>query len=329
MADKELKFLVVDDFSTMRRIVRNLLKELGFNNVEEAEDGVDALNKLQAGGYGFVISDWNMPNMDGLELLKTIRADGAMSALPVLMVTAEAKKENIIAAAQAGASGYVVKPFTAATMMQPSIKPADEHSAGDIIARIGSLTRMLRDSLRELGLDQAIAEAAEAIPDARDRLYYVVQMTAQAAERALNSVEASQPHQDQMEKSAKALTQRWDDWFADPIDLADARELVTDTRQFLADVPAHTSFTNAQLLEIMMAQDFQDLTGQVIKRMMDVIQEIERQLLMVLLENIPEQESRPKRENQSLLNGPQVDTSKAGVVASQDQVDDLLDSLGF
>ena len=76
MADKELKFLVVDDFSTMRRIVRNLLKELGFNNVEEAEDGVDALNKLQAGGFGFVISDWNMPNMDGLELLKTIRADG-------------------------------------------------------------------------------------------------------------------------------------------------------------------------------------------------------------------------------------------------------------
>ncbi|EHC90350.1 Chemotaxis response - phosphatase CheZ [Salmonella enterica subsp. enterica serovar Senftenberg str. A4-543] len=93
-------------------------------------------------------------------------------------------------------------------MMQPSIKPADEGSAGDIIARIGSLTRMLRDSLRELGLDQAIAEAAEAIPDARDRLDYVVQMTAQAAERALNSVEASQPHQDAMEKEAKALTQR-------------------------------------------------------------------------------------------------------------------------
>ncbi len=332
----------------MRRIVRNLLKELGFNNVEEAEDGLDALNKLQAGGYGFVISDWNMPNMDGLELLKTIRADGAMSALPVLMVTAEAKKREHHCCGASGGQwlcGETILPprrwrknstkslrnwaCEDATMMQPSIKPADEHSAGDIIARIGSLTRMLRDSLRELGLDQAIAEAAEAIPDARDRLYYVVQMTAQAAERALNSVEASQPHQDQMEKSAKALTQRWDDWFADPIDLADARELVTDTRQFLADVPAHTSFTNAQLLEIMMAQDFQDLTGQVIKRMMDVIQEIERQLLMVLLENIPEQESRPKRENQSLLNGPQVDTSKAGVVASQDQVDDLLDSLGF
>ncbi len=118
MADKELKFLVVDDFSTMRRIVRNLLKELGFNNVEEAEDGVDALNKLQAGGYGFVISDWNMPNMDGLTLLQTIRATPNLKHLPVLMITAEAKKENIIAAAQAGASGYIVKPFTAGTLSE-------------------------------------------------------------------------------------------------------------------------------------------------------------------------------------------------------------------
>ncbi|HEY0209310.1 chemotaxis response regulator CheY [Acerihabitans sp.] len=116
MADKELRFLVVDDFATMRRIVRNLLKELGFNNVDEAEDGVDALTKLRAGRIDFVISDWNMPNMDGLALLQNIRADGEMAKLPVLMVTAEAKKENIIAAAQAGASGYVVKPFTAATL---------------------------------------------------------------------------------------------------------------------------------------------------------------------------------------------------------------------
>lgn len=93
MADKNLRFLVVDDFSTMRRIVRNLLKELGFNNVEEAEDGADALNKLRAGGFDFVVSDWNMPNMDGLELLQTIRADSALAAMPVLMVTAEAKKK--------------------------------------------------------------------------------------------------------------------------------------------------------------------------------------------------------------------------------------------
>ena len=116
MADPNMKFLVVDDFSTMRRIVRNLLKELGFTNVQEAEDGVDALNKLKGENFDFVVSDWNMPNMTGIDLLRAIRADSALKHLPVLMVTAEAKKENIIEAAQAGASGYVVKPFTAATL---------------------------------------------------------------------------------------------------------------------------------------------------------------------------------------------------------------------
>ncbi len=116
MPDSDIKFLVVDDFSTMRRIVRNLLKELGFSNVEEAEDGVVALQMLAAGDFDFVVSDWNMPNMDGLELLKRVRADDRLKALPVLMITAEAKKENIIAAAQAGASGYIVKPFTASTL---------------------------------------------------------------------------------------------------------------------------------------------------------------------------------------------------------------------
>ena len=116
MADPKMKFLVVDDFSTMRRIVRNLLKELGYSNVDEAEDGAMALSKLKNEQFDFVISDWNMPVMNGLDMLKSIRADAALAKLPVLMVTAEAKKENIIAAAQAGASGYVVKPFTAATL---------------------------------------------------------------------------------------------------------------------------------------------------------------------------------------------------------------------
>jgi two-component system chemotaxis response regulator CheY len=116
MVDKNMKILVVDDFPTMRRIVRNLLKELGFGNVDEAEDGAAGLARLRSGGFEFVISDWNMPNLDGLEMLKQIRADATLAHLPVLMVTAESKKENIIAAAQAGASGYVVKPFTAATL---------------------------------------------------------------------------------------------------------------------------------------------------------------------------------------------------------------------
>lgn len=113
---KDMKFLVVDDFSTMRRIIRNLLKELGFTNIDEAEDGVAALTKLKGGGFDFVVSDWNMPNMTGIELLRAIRGDEALKDLPVLIVTAEAKKENIVEAAHAGASGYVVKPFTAATL---------------------------------------------------------------------------------------------------------------------------------------------------------------------------------------------------------------------
>ena len=118
MDKSQYRFLVVDDFPTMRRIVRNLLKELGFANVEEAEDGAAGLAKVKEGRFDFVISDWNMPNMDGLQMLQNIRADAnpSISKLPVLMVTAEAKKENIIAAAQAGANGYVVKPFTAATL---------------------------------------------------------------------------------------------------------------------------------------------------------------------------------------------------------------------
>ena len=115
-ADKNLKFLVVDDFSTMRRIIRNLLRELGFLNVEEAEDGVAALRKLRESNFDFVVSDWNMPNMDGLTMLQSVRADAELKKIPVLMVTAEAKKENIVAAAQAGANGYIVKPFTAATL---------------------------------------------------------------------------------------------------------------------------------------------------------------------------------------------------------------------
>ncbi|MCX7173294.1 MAG: chemotaxis response regulator CheY [Proteobacteria bacterium] len=118
----KIKFLVVDDFSTMRRIVRNLLKELGYVHAEEAEDGAVALQKLKGGGFDFVVSDWNMPNMDGLQLLQAVRADPALKHLPVLMITAEAKKENIIAAAQSGASGYIVKPFTAGTLNDKLVK---------------------------------------------------------------------------------------------------------------------------------------------------------------------------------------------------------------
>jgi two-component system chemotaxis response regulator CheY len=116
MTTAEMKFLIVDDFSTMRRIVRNLLKEIGYQHADEAEDGQVALSKLKNGAFNFVVSDLNMPNMNGFELLRQIRADAQLKGLPVLLVTAEAKKEDIVTAAQAGASGYIVKPFTKATL---------------------------------------------------------------------------------------------------------------------------------------------------------------------------------------------------------------------
>ena len=114
----KLKFLVVDDFSTMRRIVKNLLQELGYANIEEADDGATALPMLQAGDFDFLISDWNMPTMPGLALLKAVRADPKLAKIPVLMVTAEAKREQIVEAAQAGVSGYIIKPFTAQTLSE-------------------------------------------------------------------------------------------------------------------------------------------------------------------------------------------------------------------
>ena len=121
-ANKSMKFLVVDDFSTMRRIIRNLLKEAGYENVDEAENGAIALRKLQGGDFEFVVSDINMPEMNGFELLEAIRADPSIGKLPVLMVTAEARKEDIVRAAQSGASGYIVKPFTKATLEEKLAK---------------------------------------------------------------------------------------------------------------------------------------------------------------------------------------------------------------
>jgi len=116
--DKSMKILIVDDFSTMRRIIKNLLRDLGFNNTQEADDGTTALPMLQNGDFDFLITDWNMPGMTGLDLLKAVRADPKLKDLPVLMVTAEAKRDQIIEAAQAGVNGYIVKPFTAQTLKE-------------------------------------------------------------------------------------------------------------------------------------------------------------------------------------------------------------------
>ncbi len=210
--------------------------------------------------------------------------------------------------------------------MTPTI-PND--SAEQLIVRIGNLTRMLRDNMRELGLDKEIERAAQAIPDARDRLNYIAAMTEQAAERTLNAVELAQPIQSGLEQQAETLDKRWDAWFETPVELAHARALVLDTRSFLAEVPRQARATGSHLLDIMMAQDFQDLTGQVIKKMMDMIRTLEHELLQVLIENVPS-ERRVEAPAATLMNGPQVNPEgKADVVSDQAQVDDLLASLGF
>jgi len=125
-----MKILVVDDFSTMRRIVKNLLQELGFSNIQEADDGATALPMLKAAAFDFVVTDWNMPGMTGIDLLKAIRADPALKALPVLMVTAENSREQIIQAAQSGVNGYIVKPFTAITLKEKIDRIFDRIAAG-------------------------------------------------------------------------------------------------------------------------------------------------------------------------------------------------------
>ena len=126
---KDMKFLVVDDFSTMRRIIKNLLNDLGYANVTEADDGQTALPILQAGGIEFLVTDWNMPGMPGLDLLKAVRSDPKLAKLPVLMLTAEAKREQIVEAAQAGVSGYVIKPFTAVTLKEKIDKILEQRAA--------------------------------------------------------------------------------------------------------------------------------------------------------------------------------------------------------
>jgi chemotaxis protein CheZ len=197
----------------------------------------------------------------------------------------------------------------------------------DLIHRIAQLTRMLRESMRELGLDQAIKDAAQAIPDARDRLHYVAHMTEQAANRVLNAAEKMQPLQEQMQREAQALDVRWQSWFDHPVELDQARELVDDTRSLLRGIPDKTQASQNSLMEIIMAQDFQDLTGQVIMRMLGVVGATETALVQVLIDNVPQER---RDEAATLLNGPQISPQgKADVVTSQDQVDDLLASLGF
>ncbi len=203
-----------------------------------------------------------------------------------------------------------------------------EGEQGKVINQVGQMARKLHDTLRELGLHTEIEKAAASIPDARDRLNYVATLTQQAAERVLNATEAAQPVVDKLGDESQRLATQWDLLFEKKLDVKQFRELVLQTTHFLHETPKQTKATNAYLTEIMMAQDFQDLTGQVIKKIIQLTQEMEQQLLALLLENAPA--SVRAEMNSGLLNGPVINAAgRNDVVTSQDQVDNLLESLGF
>ncbi len=205
---------------------------------------------------------------------------------------------------------------------------ANEATPEKVISQLGQMTRTLHDTLRELGLNKEIEKAAANLPDAHDRLNYVATLTQQAAEKVLNATEAAQPLVENMEFEAQRLAEQWQLLFDNKLDVEKFKSLVTQNRAFLELVPKQTKATNAYLIEIMMAQDFQDLTGQVIKKIIAVTQKMEQQLLALLLENAPPA-VRAEYEP-GLLNGPVIKPQgRSDVVTSQDQVDDLLESLGF
>ncbi len=210
------------------------------------------------------------------------------------------------------------------------VRPPSAEGAGgtdEMLVRIGHMTRNLHDSLRGLGFDRLLERAASDMPDARDRLEYVARMTEQAAQRVLNATELASPLQERINEGASELKAQWDaaaaaGSFAE----ADYRALAAKTSAFLAQASEDSSATKQQLLDIMMAQDFQDLTGQVIKRVTKLAHDLESQLVQLLVDYAP---SETKREDTGLLNGPQIDPAGKDVIANQGQVDDLLESLGF
>jgi len=200
----------------------------------------------------------------------------------------------------------------------------------DILNRIGHVTRSLHNNLVGAGLDKILDQVAHDIPDARDRLNYVSKMTEQAAEKVLNATDVAMPLQDEMADAAIKLETSWKEILANPSLKSEYDEKVQETLAFLTLTAKNTSETKALLMEIMMAQDFQDLTGQVIKKITSLAQDLERQLVQVLVDFSPVTKKEAKTTNDSLMNGPQINPEQSeNVVSSQAQVDDLLDSLGF
>ncbi len=249
------------------------------------------------------------------------------------MNTKRLMKAKVDDASQEEASTKPVK--LAETSIASALKNIEENELittdKKVIDQIGQLTRTLHDSLRELGYDKRLESIAAEAPEAQDKLSYVAAKTEQAAERTLNATEIAMPIQEKLSTDAIHLSEQWKEAFeaqqAKP-DTEKFKILMIDTLHYLDNVPAQANATNAQLLEIMMAQDFQDLTGQVIKKITHMVQSLEKDLIELLLANVPAKKAAAEEEG--LMNGPVTNPEKrSDVVSNQDQVDDLLASLGF
>lgn len=219
---------------------------------------------------------------------------------------------------------------------EPAAEPVAAAPAGgewpaqeSVFNRIGQMARQLHDTLHELGYDKLLENTVSALPDAKDRLAYVANLTEQAACRVLNATDIAKPVVDDLENRAKELGGRWDRVFANQMSTAEFKKLAEETRSYLnTGVSGATDQVNAQLMEIMMAQDFQDLTGQVIKKIVSLAQDLENGLMTVLIEVVPQKKRSQEVDN--LMNGPVISADgRSDVVVNQQQVDDLLDSLGF
>lgn len=275
-------------------------------------------------------------NADSADLEALFDSVAAQAAQP-----AAAKAPSVMAAAteggsSAGDSDDLQALFDNVAARAAQIGESADSAAGEnwqgqdrAFNKIGQLVRQLHDSLLGLGYDKFLEKTVSALPDAKDRLAYVANLTEQAACRVLNATDIALPIQEQLGISSKALGQRWEQVFAGQLDVAEFRKLAEETRAFLnRDLPTKVEQTNAQLMEIMMAQDFQDLTGQVIKKIVALAQDMESQMMGVLIDIMPE--IRKTEQVNSLLNGPVVNAGgQADVVVNQQQVDDLLGSLGF
>lgn len=372
--DRKMKILIVDDFATMRQIVKKSLRQLGFDNITEAVDGNDALNKLKADEYKFIVSDWNMPNMMGIDLLKAIRSDDKLKQLPFLMVTAEAQKENIIEAAKAGVSQYIIKPFTVDALQQkieaifakkqslltrerrmtsnkdtPTmetdgtttvvVSSETEHAYAEALEkiligfgngdleqireamnsiaqgpdmlrlqeRLGAIVKEFHSTVTNVksGLDPAsITMSSTNIPDAARKLEYVLNATNDATHKLFGIIE----RQENLISEGDAALERLKSELNNGVNPTEA------LAHYEADYKRWTGATHEALSEAVMTQEFQDLCGQALKKVLNLVQEMEGNLT-TLLKHLGVDVNQP--------------TEPVAEKLEQDNVDDLLKQFGF